>query len=171
MTRFDATSAECIVLVFKEGLLSRVGHDLKLRAEDLLVEVDGPSISARIGAAGLRVVSAMRGGDEVPSLSDSDKRDIEQAMRDKVLDVRRHPEIRFRSAKVQEEGDFARVEGTLTLHGVERPLALAARADAGAWIAEVELSQPDFGIKPYTTALGTLKVKPAVRVRLRVPRR
>jgi hypothetical protein len=37
-------------------------------------------------------------------------------------------------------------------------------------VAEVKIHQPDFGIKPYTAALGALKVKPDVLVRVSVPR-
>jgi polyisoprenoid-binding protein YceI len=170
MARFDARSAECIVFVFKEGLLSKVGHDLELRAEDLLVEVEAGSVRARIGAAGLRVVSALREGAEVPSLSPSDKRDIEQTLCDRILDARRHPDIRFRSTRVEERGDIVHIEGALALHGVERALSLTARADAAVWVTEVALSQPDFGIKPYSAMFGALKVQPVVRVRWRVPR-
>ncbi len=72
---------------------------------------------------------------------------------------------------MEEQGDVARVQGALSLRGIERPLSLTARAVAGAWTAEVDLSQPDYGIKPFTAMLGTLKVKPVVRVQLRVPRR
>ena len=37
------------------------------------------------------------------------------------------------------------------------------------YVAEITLKQPDFGIKPFRTALGTLKVKPEVIVRVEVP--
>jgi polyisoprenoid-binding protein YceI len=170
MARFDATSAICEVFTFKEGLLSPVAHDLRIRATEILVEVDGASVSARIAAAGLRVVSAMRGDHEVPELSPKDKREIEETLREKVLDARRFPEIRFRSTAIREADSVARIEGALLLHGVERPIALTARAEGALWSAEVGLSQPDFGIKPYSAMLGTLKVKAGVRVRIRLPR-
>ena len=38
------------------------------------------------------------------------------------------------------------------------------------WVAELKLHQPDFGIKPYSAALGALKVKPDILVRVSVPR-
>jgi hypothetical protein len=37
-------------------------------------------------------------------------------------------------------------------------------------VAEIKLHQPDFGIKPFTAALGALKVKPDVVVRVSVPK-
>jgi hypothetical protein len=44
------------------------------------------------------------------------------------------------------------------------------RAEGDRWVAEMNIHQPDFGIKPYTAALGALKVKPEVMVRISVPR-
>ena len=40
------------------------------------------------------------------------------------------------------------------------------RRNGELWSGESELHQPDFGIRPYTAALGALKVKPVVRVRI-----
>ena len=37
-------------------------------------------------------------------------------------------------------------------------------------VTVVRLHQPDFGIKPYSALLGTLKIKPEVTVRCSVPR-
>jgi polyisoprenoid-binding protein YceI len=170
MPRFDATSATCEVFTFKEGLFSPMAHDLRILATDLLVQVEGAQVWARIGTAGLRVVSAMRGDEEIAALSSKDKREIEQTLREKVLESRRFPEIRFRSTSIREADGVARVEGALTLHGIERPIALTARAEGAQWSAEVALSQLDFGIKPYSAMLGTLKIKPGVRVRIRLPR-
>ena len=76
----------------------------------------------------------------------------------------------FRSSRVVRDGERARIEGTLTLRGVIRPLAVDAVADAAAWRAEVRLDQRDFGIKPFTAMLGALRVRADVRVAIRVPR-
>ena len=55
------------------------------------------------------------------------------------------------------------------LGGRSKALTIEARRDAGRWVAEVLLHQPDFGVKPYSAMLGTLKIKPDVRVRVSVP--
>jgi hypothetical protein len=36
-------------------------------------------------------------------------------------------------------------------------------------VGEVTLHQPDYGIKPYSAMLGTLKIRPDVKVRIRLP--
>lgn len=171
MPTYDASSARCEVLTFKEGLLSAVAHDLCLKVERFSIEVgDDESIAARFEPDSLRVEHAMKDGRPDPSaLSAKQRREIEGNIAKDVLHVRRHREITFRSTKVEGEGDQRRIEGTLRLHGTERSIRAVARREGGRWSAEVELDQPEFGIKPYSAMLGTLKIRPAVRVRISMP--
>ena len=161
----DATTAECLVYTYREGLLAAVGHDLCLRVERFTVEVTGepaaPAILARFDAASLRTTGA---------ISPGDARKIERDAGEAVLAARRFPTIEFRSTRVVVDGDRARIDGALTLHGVTRTLGVDAVADASAWRAEVRLDQRDFGIKPFSAMLGTLRVRPEVLVAIRVPR-
>jgi polyisoprenoid-binding protein YceI len=172
MAHYDAASAECLVFTFKEGLLSAIAHDLRIRVTRFDVDVEGTSaVRARFDADSLRVVSAMHDG--VPNeatLSDGDKQKIEGNIRDDVLAAKKHPEIRFDATKITPEGEGFRVEGDLALHGQTRPIAFHARPEGDRLVAEVTLHQPDFGIKPYSAMLGTLKIKPDVRVRCSIPR-
>lgn len=176
MLTHDVTTATCHVFTFKEGMLSAVAHDLRIRVERLTIAIDAAAgtVEARFFAASLRVDCAMKAGQEDHgALSDRNKREIAENIVDDVLHADRYPEIVFRSTKVEGglegEADVRRIEGTLVLHGTERPLRVTARREAGRWVAEVELHQPDFGIRPYSAMLGTLKVKPTVRVRVSVP--
>jgi polyisoprenoid-binding protein YceI len=110
----------------------------------------------------------MKDGRESPgALSDADKRTIERNIREDVLDATRHPQIRFQSKVVERRGDEATIRGTLQLHGQEREVVVRARREGGAVVAEARLHQPDFGIKPYSAMMGTLRVKPDIEVRLR----
>lgn len=173
MPTYDAEAAECLIFTYKEGLLSAAAHDLRLVVTRLQLQVaEAPlHIDARFDAGSLRVAAAQRDGADDPSaLSEGDRRKIERAIVEEVLDARRHPEIRFRSDRVTAEGEGYLIEGQLTLHGATRPLTLrSGPAAGGAQIAEVTLHQPDFGIRPYSALLGALKIRPDVRVRLRVP--
>lgn len=176
MPTYDATTATCHVFTLKEGVLSAVAHDLRLRVERFTIDVDeaAGTVTATFSASSLRVDCAMKNGrEDFDALSDRNRREIEGNIADDVLHAKRHPEIVLRSGRIDTgskgEGDERRIEGTLSLHGTERPLRATARREAGKWIAEVELRQPDFGIKPYSAMLGTLKVQPVVRVRISVP--
>jgi polyisoprenoid-binding protein YceI len=173
MARFDAYNSECLLFSFKDGLLSRLAHDLKLQVERFSIEVDDSSrqIKATFDPSSIQVVSAQTDGRDDPStLSKGDKKKIHDNVVKDVLRVRKHPEICFDSSNVVERGEGFAVEGTLQMHGKSRSIQASVRADGDRWVTEVRLHQPDFGIKPYTAALGALKVKPDVLVRLSVPR-
>jgi hypothetical protein len=172
MYELGSADAECLIFTFKEGLLSKVAHDLKLRVTRLRVALDPaePSVSAVLDARSVRVECVMRGGREAAGvLSAADKRKIDAAIAEDVLHSERFPEIRFESAQVRRREGEVEVLGTLHLHGRSRALVLLARREDDRLVAEVELSQPDFGIKPYSAMLGALKVQPEVRVRVSVP--
>jgi polyisoprenoid-binding protein YceI len=161
--RADATTAECLVYTFREGLLAAVGHDLCLRVTRFRVDVgEGDQIVGEFDAGSLRAT-----GDVAPS----DARKIERDAADEVLAAKRFPTITFRSRRVERDGATrAHIEGDLTLHGVTRPLAFDAVAGEEGWRAEVRLDQRDFGIKPFTALFGTLRVRADVVVRIRLPR-
>jgi len=168
----DPASAECLVFTFREGLLSAVAHDLKIRVTRFAIEIGEREwgIEASFDPASLRVVCAVRDGVDVPGdLSDGDKRQIEQNILRDVLEAARYPEIRFASARAHADGSGLAIEGVLTLHGARREITVRARPEGGAYVAEARLHQPRFGIRPYSALLGTLRVRADVAVRVRVP--
>ena len=129
MARHDATTGDCVVLTFKEGVLSTVAHDLELRVGAFSIDVDDAShaIDARFDLRSLRVVRAMKDGRESPgALSDKDKREIERNLEKDVLDLRRWPEARFVSTRVRGDGAAWLIDGDLTLCGKTRTVSTRA---------------------------------------------
>ncbi len=170
MPDFDPNSAECFVLTYKDGLLSAVAHDLKIKVGKFALTIDSGKVEGRWDARSLVVDTVMRDGHEARGvLGQRDMDKIAKSIREDVLSADRHPEIVFRAESVVVEGDVAKIRGALTLVGRTKVIAVEARRDGARWVAEVVLHQPDFGIKPYTAMLGTLKIKPDVRVRVSVP--
>lgn len=169
MTSTIQLSSECSILTYKDGLLSRVAHNLKLRVETHAFEwePENRTLRASFDIDSIRVVCARVNEQDTPSLlSMRDKEKIEQSIREDVLLSRKHPKA-YIEGKLLVQGDSAQFEGELTLRGVTRPLRVGA-ARSGVWHASVRLHQPDFGIKPFTAALGTLKVKPDVTVEVTI---
>jgi len=167
---YDATGAEVLVHTAREGVLSAVGHDLELVATVLSVDVDLDvgTVEARIDARAIRLRGALVEGRLVAgSVSASDTRTIEQHLREDVLAVARHPEIHFVGALFGATPSGGhRVEGTLTLRGVSRPLRIETRRDGVFERAEVAIEQSDFGIEPFRAMLGALRVRSQVVVQL-----
>jgi hypothetical protein len=157
---FDASAVDCRVLVFREGLLTSFGHDVTLKVTSLTLDVgDDDGVTADFDPGSLKVVN---------DISASDRKDIEKNL-EKVLEPRKHSKIQFQSVSVVRDGDRARIEGDLTLHGVTNPISVEARDDGARWNAKIILDQRKFGIKPFSAMLGALKVKPEVEVNISVP--
>lgn len=172
MTTYDATQAHIRVFTFKEGMLSALAHDLKIEVTRAVVEVDAAAktVTAEIAADSLRVVTVMKKGQEArDELGPDHFKKIEKAIVDDVLHASKHPKIRFTSTAVREQDGGLAIEGNLELHGRSRPIAFAARRIGDAWVAQLELHQPDWGVTPYSAMMGTLKVKPTLQVSLSVP--
>lgn len=161
MPTFDASAVDCRVSVFREGLLTSVGHDITLQVTNLSLEVgDDDAITADFDPGSLRVTTE--------AVSASDRKKIERNT-EETLETRKYPKIEFRSVSVVRDGDRARIEGDLTLHGVTSPISVEARDDGKCWTAKIVLDQRKFGIKPFSAMLGALKVKPDVEVDISVP--
>lgn len=170
MPHYDQSNAHCLVFTEKEGLLSAVAHDLKIAVSRFEIDVDQTGkVVAYFEAGSLHVVCAMAGGAEEPGrLSDADRRSIDAAIADEVLDARRHPHVHFIGSSAT-GGNLSRISGTLSVRGQSRPVELVAGRAGNRIVTEYRLHQPDFGIRPYRAMLGTLKVKPDVLVRLVLP--
>lgn len=165
MTRYDASNASCFVFTFKEGLLSPVAHDLRLRITRFSIDV-AESLVATFDTASLVVDTPMKDGRDNPSaLTAADKAKIAGQIREDVLHSSQYPDATFRSSRVAQRDDGGYdLEGQLTLHGVTRQLGAQTRLVEGRQHLELTLQQPDYGITPYRAMLGTLKIQPAVRL-------
>jgi polyisoprenoid-binding protein YceI len=171
MTRFDEASASCEIFTFREGVLSAVGHDLKLRAARFAIDVQpDSSVRALFDLSSLAVAAAMRGGREDPrALSSRDRREIEQACANEVLEVQRFPEATFVSSAVRTTGDGWMVHGTLSLHGRTLEGEFEVRREGDRAVARVDLDVRRFGMKQYSAMLGALRVQPRVTVVVSTP--
>lgn len=186
MPTFDATHADVLVYTYKEGLLSAIAHDLKLRLTELELGVvlaetgearptGAPgvaSIRLRANPRSLRVVCAMhKGRENHGALSARDVRDIEDNITRDVLHPSRFDLLTYDSTAIAAAGtERYRVRGELLLHGVRRPVETVVAGQASHWVAETTLLQPDFDIEPFSAMLGSMKIKPEVRVVVKVPK-
>jgi polyisoprenoid-binding protein YceI len=173
MPEYDEKTAECQVFTFKDGLLSKMAHDLDISVTRFKVQVDPgvPSVRAEFDPRSLRVRHAVKDGVPDPkALSDSDKEKIASQIVAEVLEADKHDKIVFVSQKVARKPDGTySITGDLTLHGTTRAISTETRLEGNKQVAEIDLNQPDFGVVPFKAMMGTLKVKPELRVRLSVP--
>lgn len=163
-------SHEIALFTFKEGLLSRVAHDLRLHVEHFTITRDDEQITARFEPASIVVDGVMHGVRLDPDgLSQRDRSKITQTIRADILRTRQHPSIEFRG---RIELPDLRCVGELTLMGVRRPLTILGRRERGGTPerervrASFEIQPSDFGIAPYKALAGAIRLQDRVRVEL-----
>lgn len=179
MLSLDENHARCEVYVFKKGLLRALGHDLRLRVAEFRLQFDEDQsvIVGTFKAKSLRVEEAMYDGHVVPgALSEGDRIKIEQTIRREVLQASVHPEIRvdLRAEAMEMTDDAGQADGEFTgrgtamlqLRGTRAPVAIVVRHGEGETRCSCEFKQSDFGIRPYSAALGALRIKDVVRMEL-----
>jgi len=157
------------VLTFKEGLLSKVAHDLLLTLEQYRIESDGRRVEGEFRPESLSVVGAMRRGVlDTGVLSDGDRREIGVNIREKVLHTDRHPKITF-AGRVARGDTKHRVVGPLTLAGATHEIAFDVEERDGRWSGEVEIAPSRWGIAPFKALLGAIKLQDRVVLRFDFP--
>jgi polyisoprenoid-binding protein YceI len=156
----DTGRSSIKVKVEKSGLFSAFAHNHTIEAPLASGQLD----TERRTAALTFNAKEMKVLDE--GVKDSERADIDQTMKsDKVLDVKRFPEIRFVSTSITpESGGRYQVRGDLTLHGTTRPAEFPMSFSKDRYSGSVKLKQTDFGIAPVSIAGGTVKVKDVIEV-------
>ncbi|MGH9667860.1 MAG: YceI family protein [Bryobacteraceae bacterium] len=145
----------------KAGLFSAAGHEHWINAPisaAVLNDSDSPRVEFRVDASKMEVKPD-------PKVDAKTQAEIQRDMQEKTLESATYPEITFRSSHVNKlpEGSW-RVEGTLTLHGVSKPVTAGVKRDRDGYAGHAILKQTDFGIKPISVAGGTVKVKNEIEI-------
>ncbi len=162
-----ASKSRFTVQAFASGLLSGFGHNPTIAIDDFTGEVrftpetfEDASLKLIVKANSLRVID---------DIKDKDRREIENAMFDEVLETGRYTEINFQSTnitirKISDDRFKAKIIGDLTLHGVTQNglwiMAQVNKTDDGLRAqGDFTLKQSDYKIKPVSVAGGALKLK------------
>jgi hypothetical protein len=151
----------------RTGAAAKAGHDLLLHVTAWQVTLDvgegsaPTSIVLDADATSLRVREGTGG---MQALADDDRSSIERTIDEEVL---KRMEIAFRSTSVEVAADGGQlsVRGDLTLAGTTHPIAFDVMVDPdGRLSGSAVVRQTDWGIKPYSTLFGALKVADEVEV-------
>ena len=155
------------------GLMGAMGHNLRLACNDFSFFFDVAEKKMKVGvfkAASVVVVhpvDAQKNEELKKTLSPSDKETIgKNALSKDVLDVEKFPEVTFEVAQETKKN----VTGTLTLHGASNMIKLSIEEFPQHFAVKCPLSQPQFGMTPYSAMMGSIKVAPQVDIQLEVPK-
>jgi polyisoprenoid-binding protein YceI len=165
----DAADGELLIRTGVAGRAARMGHRLTIAMRRW---------QASVGWAGAEPVSAdlvvevdsfevLRGEGGVKGLSGAEKALVKSNAL-KSLDAGHHPEIRFAADTVDKTDDGYRLTGQLQIRGKSRAHVIDVRTeDLGeAWriSAESSVRQTDYGVKPYSLLMGSVRVADEVSV-------
>lgn len=165
------------VFVGKSGLFSALAHDHEIGVKSFSGRVVVPAAGASGGSLEMDV--------DAPSLvvldkkpSEEDKKKIFNSMHNEVLESAKYQKITFKSVSVsdvKQTGNDAYsfvVNGDLTLRGVTKRIAVLVAATVTPQelraTGKYTLKQTDYGIKPYSAAGGTIKVKNEVVINFNI---
>jgi len=173
MLRVDQSTAVCQIFTYKAGMLSGLAHDLRISVTSFVIGLGGTDhfISARFDTRSLRVDCAMVNGRERPDiLSARDQDDINNNIIREVLHTDLYPEILLLSSVVNKQESDYLVTGQLVLHGQTREISFVVRKEnKRQYVADVSLHLPDFGIAPYSTLFGAIRIKPDILIHIVIP--
>jgi polyisoprenoid-binding protein YceI len=162
----DRAASQFTVQVFAGGLLSAFGHSPIIAIRDFSGEAQVDS--ENVANSSLRITIKAQSLTVRDDVSDRDRREIERMMQQDVLESSGYPEILYECSKLTAgqagEGQYAvTLNGELTLHGVTRSQAVAARVVAGGdtlrAFGTFSIRQTDYDLKLVIVAGGALKVK------------
>ena len=153
------------VKTYRAGMAQKAGHDLVIDVTswNAIVNVDDDSTFSVELNADPRSLQVRDGQGGAKALTDKDKGEIRKNIDNKVL---KGQAITFRSTQASANGAGpASVTGEVTMAGTTRPVSFELQIGADGQVnGTVELTQSEWGIKPYTALMGALKVKDEVEV-------
>ena len=169
MTAMTDPAAQILVDTFREGMLSVLGHDLRLEAQRFELRVAQGELTGHVELSSLHVLGSMRRGQlDESAPSASERAEIEQRICEEILVVSHNPRASV-TGSVRPLGKDWSVSGTLVLHGRAQPLGARVTRVGDALETSVQLAPSHFGIAPFSALGGALRIADRVTVRLRLP--
>ncbi|HEX7481742.1 MAG TPA: YceI family protein [Polyangiales bacterium] len=155
------------ILTFKEGLLAKLAHDLRLTLHDFEITLQAEQVRARFAPASL-VVDGVAHADRIDAaaLSEHDKHKIQASISDEILQLNRYPHVLWQGRVQKPVDQRYALAGTLDLHGTRLEVPVTMELRDGALHAELALQPSRFGIAPYKALAGAIRLQDRVVVRI-----
>lgn len=181
--QYEVIASDVTVKVYRDGPLAELGHNhvVATTAVSGRIELRDPAIASSfslslplaalvVDDAGRRVAA---GPDFPDDLSPADKEGTRRNMLGPaLLDAARHPVLHLDSVVIDDTGDGFSVTATTRVAGVEGRVTVPVKLErtAGQLIlsGEFVLAHADLGLKPFSTALGALRVREDMEVSYRL---
>ncbi len=168
---FDVAQSQINVILTQEGLIGKRYPTHRVVVKSFSGKVELPKDEARMSVALEAEAKSLTNADE--AMGDFERKGFHDVLRNTVLEIEKHPQIKFVSASVsniQKSGatrSFA-LTGDLILHGVTKrvtfPVNVTLADDELRATGEAKLKQSDFAMKPFEKGMGLIKIGDDVKV-------
>lgn len=179
----DSAASEVRVLVYRGGTMARLGHNHVLSSRSVRgtlhmhrdiarssFELTLPVLSLIVDDPQAREMEGAEFAAEVPEAAREGTR--HNLQRPEVLDAERYPTILLQSTGVSGTHDKPVLQMRVTLKGVTRDeTAFASVKEEGDRLivdGEFTIQQTDYGITPFSVALGALQVKDQLLIKFAI---
>jgi len=184
-TVYDVSAADSSIdiLVYRAGTLARFGHNHVMTSRKLSgrvwVQPDFPRSGFEVSFPVADLVvddpqARTAAGSDFPSEIPQADRDgtRKNMLRPEVLDAEHHPTITLRSVKVAGTLESPKVTARISIKDASRDVEVPAsiKVDAARLTAtgELDILQTDFGITPFSAALGALQVQDRLHIKFKI---
>ncbi|MET0166455.1 MAG: YceI family protein [Vicinamibacterales bacterium] len=176
----DPAASHVAVLVYRGGAMARLGHNHVMTVKALTGRVwVHPRQLSRSGfqlafpvndvVVDDRDARLAAGNDFPPDIPDKDKAGTRTNMlRAEVLDGAKYPQVELASTRVEGHLPQPEITAAITLKGARREVRIPATVTVDAnhvhAKGEFTIRQTEFGITPFSVALGAVQVQDELRV-------
>ena len=140
------------IFTYKDGILAKLAHDLRLSVVSPTIDVDGDSVRVSLSADQVRVDGVVKRGQVYPNdLSASQKQEIEKNITTKIV----------RDHAIVFEGTYSEqaLEGHLTLNGQTQPIRVPLKASNDRLQGRADITPSKWGVAPYKAMAGAIKLQ------------
>jgi len=170
----DPQQSAVLIYVYRGGTLARLGHNHVVASKNVSgrawlhptftrsgFELTFPAAQLIVDDPDMRRAA---GADFSSEVSEADKAGTHRNMlREEVLNAERYPQITLRSMRVDGSPRDATLTTRITIRDaardVEVPVSIQIDGERLRASGELDINQTDFGIKPFSVALGALEVQ------------
>lgn len=165
----DGSDGRLLVHTDVTGRAAKMGHRLTIamntwRARVRWIENEPAEAELTVEVPSLQV---LRGEGGLTPLAGPEKA-LARSNALKALDANRFPQIRFYASHIEKTGDGYRLTGALDIHGTARERVIDLRVedlgDAWRMSCQADVRHTEFGIKPHSMLVGSMKVVDIVTV-------
>ena len=169
MWTLDAADGELLVSTGVAGRAAQLGHRLTIvmkRWQAAVSWAGGEPVSAEL-AVETDSLQVLRGDGGVKGLSGPEKA-VVRSNALKAMGAGRYPELRYTADAIDRTGDGYRLTGKLQIRGESRTHVIDLRTEdfGESWrmSAQSTVRQSDYGVKPYSLLMGSVRVADDVTV-------